>query len=764
VNNQIIQHHQLKNTNSGRDKLFWVIPLIWLLLCLAFYWEIFTMPGTYIVGGNDLNNMFRIWLDYSKSRILERQLPLWNPYLFSGFAFSSDPQPALVYPFTWFSMLFAAPKGLSYSLVLHIWLAAVGCTWWLRSCTNTQGNRLSWSSAFAGAAVYAFSGHTFARIQAGHIGVITTAAWLPWILWSLNTLSHHKSWKTVVGGAVSIGLAILAGHTATFIYVAIITGLYALMLTVNLPVAERKNYIVIALLAGLLGVMLSGLQLLPMLENIMTSTRVSNADYAFASRFSWPVGYLLTLLVPNFFGEPVTTGYWGDGVYEEMIFYVGILPLLLIWVAIRSLSTKTRHKHTVFWLVVSAIAILTAFGSHGTLHRLFYRFIPFISSMRAPGRVGFLFTCSAAFLTASAIHALQQTTSDERKFYTSYLTSSRILGVLTITTVLIILAFGVFAWGKDSNPEAGRFWHLANELAVFGLFFGMASGWILQWEKTYISVRLSAFATVIILLDLWTLGSSLVQVVPSPSSGYWNIVNRNIEPETGRVLPWGLSIFEQNGAMDYDIRSVFGYNPVEDAEYNRFITFNPDPRAMVYDLLNVAYVSATVPLAIDDTDTISLVNEDSGVFIYSRSTALSWVWIPDKVDSANIDEIIESINQPDFDPLHTAFIEPGMQCPYPQAGEVSIQPTMSPENIDATTHNASGVIVFSERYTAGWQARVDGQAVPIIKAYGILKAVCVPPGDHQIHLTYAPNSQKAGLLLTSLSVVICCILFFIRHH
>ena len=47
-----------------------------------------------------------------------------------------------------------------------------------------------------------------------------------------------------------------------------------------------------------------------------------------------PPAHLLTWLVPDFFGEPVTTGYWGAPVFEEYIYYIGVPALVLVALSI----------------------------------------------------------------------------------------------------------------------------------------------------------------------------------------------------------------------------------------------------------------------------------------------------------------------------------------------------------------------------------------------------------------------------------------------
>ncbi len=349
------------------------------LLCAVCYWDLLGLPADHIVAGNDLANMFLPWLRFAGDSLMQGRLPLWNPYLFSGAPFIANPQPALFYPPTWLALAAPVTRALGWLIVLHVWLAGVGMLAWLRS----EG--ASAAGALLGGAAFAFSGYFFARVQAGHLGVITTGAWLPFMLWAYRRAVTHRSWGLAILGGLPVGLAILAGHTASFIYVALALVAYAAFCTWEGRRGGRSTQAVLVPLAWvgvmlLMGTLLAAAQLLPMAQFALASTRPS-ADYGFAARFSWPPGYLLTLLIPNFFGEPVRTGYWGDGTYDEVIFYIGILPLLLALLGLR-----LRHRLVPFLAALGLGALLLAFGEYGILHRLFYRFVPLFQMTRAPAR------------------------------------------------------------------------------------------------------------------------------------------------------------------------------------------------------------------------------------------------------------------------------------------------------------------------------------------------------------------------------------------
>ncbi len=65
----------------------------------------------------------------------------------------------------------------------------------------------------------------------------------------------------------------------------------------------------------------------------------------------------------------------------------------------------------------------------------------------------------------------------------------------------------------------------------------------------------------------------------------------------------------------------------------------------------------------------------------------------------------------------------------------------------------TGYVVMSQTASFGWTARLDGNKVPIYRAYGFLCTVQVPPGDHTLVFSYDEPLVKAGLVLMVLSFI-----------
>jgi len=793
------------------------------LLCAAFYWDVLWLPADHIVAGNDLSNMFLHWLRFAVSSIQQGQPPLWNPYLFSGLPFIANPQPSLFYPPMWLALLMPVTRALGLIAVLHLWLSGVGMYAWLRS----EG--ASVVGALLGGAVLAFSGYFFVRMYAGHLGVITTGAWLPLLLWVHRRAVERRSWKLAVVGGLPAGLSILAGHTASFIYVALGLIAYAAFcaweswragqetrlrpesfgFAQDRPVEGAcpepvegsfpKNLVSIAPLAWagimlLVGLALAAVQLLPMAELAMRSTRQAAPSYDFAARFSWPPGYLLTLLVPNFFGEPAHTGYWGDGIYDEFVFYIGVLPLLLALLGLR-----LRHRLAPFLVALGLGALLLAFGKYGSLHLLFYRFVPLFRAARAPARAGFLFTLAAAALAGLAVTALQSSAEGkdgERMRLLEPLKWPLVLAVAGGALALVVAGFVAFALGRETNPAVGRLWHQANQVASFLFFFLLSAGLLMAWRGASSApprIGLGLLTLSLVVLDLWTFGSGVVEVVDVQESAYWRVVAQAVpDPQAARVLPWGLNTFDQNGGIEFGLRSVFGYDPLTLQRYEEFITSWPDPRARTYDLLNARYLVTTVPqeFPLEDQDQDQpapprLLFEQSGVYVYERPAALPRAWVVPRVEVMEDTEMLARVHTPDFDLRATALVDAASLAALsemPECDVVAVGETTELENeveevegnvgrlsiaastrveivryegnrIEAQVQGEGGLLIFSEVDYPGWRATADGDPTQLVRADYLLRALCVPEGEHRIVLVYDPPLLKLGLAITGLALL-----------
>jgi len=740
----------------SEHKESWGVPLGMLLLVLLPLADLVWLPpGQYLggeLGGSDFSFAMLPWWQFAVDSLRRGELPLWNPSVSSGMPFAANPQPALFYPPVWLVTVLPPTRVVGLLFILHLWLAGWGTYTWLRDEGASQ------RGAWFGAVVFAFSGYFLARMSAGQSDVVMTQTWLPWILWACRRAMRRRHWSWVVLGAVPVGFSLLAGHTATFFYVGIVLITYALYTawvedrgSVS-PAGARLLNFVRALLpvAGMVvvGCALAAVQLVPTLEFLSLSTR-QDAGYVFASRYAWPPSYWLTLLVPNFFGDLVNTGYWGDGIYVELICYVGVLPLALALVS----GVRLQHRLTRWLVGLTMGGLLLGLGGSSIVHRLAYNLVPLFRAGRAPARAGFLFTFAMAAWGGLLVTWVERRPEESLRDGRRWAVAGWVVG--TVAALVVLASLVLFTLQRDSNPEVGRFWHVANFTSLFLLFFLLTVALLAGWRRgRFTGAQGAVLATVLVLVDLWSFGRPLLRAVPVPQSDLWNNVaesvdNRGTEME-GRVLPWGVTIFEQNLGIPLGLESVFSYDPMGIERYDRFNSYIADPRARAYDLLHTRYVVAEHELSFaDDPSSLRLVEERGGVWIYERLGMFPRAWLVHQVEvREDGGALLARLNERAFDARQVALVEEALPCSLDRtdAEEEDVQITRRGNNVVELNVQAAAdaLLVLGEVAYPGWRVFVDGERVPIVRAYHTLRAVCVPAGEHYVTFSFVPVSLLIG--------------------
>ncbi len=718
-----------------------------LILSLLFLGRALIPPAGHALGGLDVRGLFYPWWEAAGEATRAGRLPLWDAGQFSGYPFLANPQVAFFYPPTWLAILLPPRIGISLFVALHLWIAGVGMLLWVWSMGGSQTG-----AGLAGLA-FAFSGFFAARVYAGHLGLIATTAWLPWLLSGTVWSIRRGDMAAAVVAGIPLGLAILAGHTASLIYIGIAWAACIIYLGLTgrgeqssgparwwLSITRQVG---IALVVGLA---LSGVQSLPFAEFSRVSSRAAAPNFEFATAYSMPPAHLITLIIPEFFGEPMRAGYWSVPNFEELTYYVGVLPLLGLALALREPTRST-------WLYIGLMAfgVLAALGSYGFLYRLLYDWLLPFRLLRAPGRAAFLFTFGASALLGETISAWERLDREERERAGGFLRGTIIIGALI--GVAGLAATGAAFSAIHPTETSGRLWHQVGGWALATTWLGMGGVLLMR----YVSAEAGPRAVVgwglaaLLLADLWTFGYKFVRVEPVTPSALWLDAQRIIGQTHSRVLPWGLSIFDQNGAAQVGLRSVFGYNALEIAANQAFAASVPDPRSTAYDVLGVEYVVAGVPL---DEYTrgerpLTLVGSTGSAWIYRRGRVLDIARLVYSVEAIGSTDVATArVHEPDFDPAATAILSEPPPC---EIGPIPGTPSAA-QILEArdghwrigTRSTTPALLVLSETAYPGWQVAVDGQPATSLTAYTVIRAVCVPAGTHVVEWVYRPSIYWIG--------------------
>ncbi|MBC7225219.1 MAG: hypothetical protein H5T59_13275, partial [Anaerolineae bacterium] len=148
--------------------------------------------------------------------------------------------------------------------------------------------------------------------------------------------------------------------------------------------------------AVLVAVLLGAAQFLPTAELAWQSQRQAGAERTFAMTYSFWPWRLITLAVPDFFGNPGHGDYWGYANYWEDAAYVGLLPLFLAayagwrWVRSRRNPPDARPQAlrlAPFFLFLVPVSLLLALGKNLPLYPLVFRWVPGFGFFQAPARL-----------------------------------------------------------------------------------------------------------------------------------------------------------------------------------------------------------------------------------------------------------------------------------------------------------------------------------------------------------------------------------------
>jgi hypothetical protein len=177
-------------------------------------------------------------------------------------------------------------------------------------------------------------------------------------------------------------------------------------------------------------------------------------------------------------------------------------------------------------------------------------------------------------------------------------------------------------------------------------------------------------------------------------------------------------------------------------------------------LLQLGAVSTVVALHTDGLDRLDLVASFPGVFpepirVFRVPDPLPRTYAVQGVRIADGAEALATVADPAFDPAHEVILPTGAPVvPSRVFAGTSRVAEFRPDRVvlEAEMEEA-GLVVLVDGYGTGWQATVDGQRRPLLRANLAFRAVRVPAGRHRIELVDRPRSVVAGLGLSSAGLV-----------
>jgi len=712
----------------------WLMPIVLAVLTL-----IFMRPLALPARGQGIDSPDMVHMNYPLQQLMydtlrSGELPLWNPHEFIGHPIAGNPQSALFYPVTWFVWLVGVVRGLNISFVLHTWWGAWGMAVLMRRF------KASYVGSLLAGIIFTMSGLAAARLYAGHYTQFSTFAWLPWMMAAFEYALARGTWLATLPGMAATGLAALAGHPQMLVYGGVcLVALWiyhVLMADDLLTMLWKASRVILSMVIG--GAILGAALIVPTLELSNLSQR-SDTDISFANSYVLPPAQMITLVVPGFFGNPITPPnyYWGANYYEEYNAYAGLLPLIAI-----PLAFRWRRRENGFFLALIAFGIVGSLGLEGALMPIIWRWLPILQSFRGPSHALLFVVIGMAGLTAFLVTALQNSTPEERetalrpavKFWVPALSAACFFGAVYFS--------GWYASASHVEPMPTRALVISSALAESGAI--ALAVWLALWlwtERDIKALRWALLVTcLVVTLDAWHMMPTLVNVTTLVEDPIWAGARAHIPtgPDARVVGPLGFeNVANQTGHLN-----VSAYDPLGIERYVKLqaLSDKGDPTTPVNTLLGVKYFMTTKPF---DKPNFKLLGIEQAGIYYERTDPFPRAWVAKNiVVEANDDAVRASIAAGKENLAETVYVDRAVDCP--ASGGTATITDYRANSVTITTGGGGGLLTLSDQYYPGWEASVDGKTAPIVRADTVFRGVCVPAGDHTVRFEYRPRSVMLG--------------------
>lgn len=780
------------NFNSDRAVITLLILASLLLFTKTFLQGLYPFPGNLLVsffypwfsGGwegydswtvhkaflsSDALRQMIPWRHLAIDLFKQGQLPLWNPYSFTGTPLLANLQTAAFYPGN--IIFFVLPFFWAWNFYIIIQPVALMLSLYLL----LRHWKISPLAALIPSFSWATTSFSLGWLESGIIG--HTLIWLPLIILAIDKLHHRLQARYICLLLFATTTAFTAGHIQSFLFSIIAICLYWLTLTRTNTLKHHPFTWLSGLILWLTTTFgLVTFQLLPALELHHLSPLTKGFAYQVFLDLPTPIKNLLTVFAPDFFGHPGTYNLWTD-IYGDGTPFIGIITLFF---AIYSIKL-VKNWRVLFFLTLTLITLTYIFP--GPLYHLAAfthapifsqtltaraMFIP-IFSLTVAAAFGIdhflnrqssrwfwvlIFIFSLVYLTLLGVTFLgPKLTSLTPELTTNFHTSFRnlILPIFVFASLpvaslvfskflprptLFILAifipttlFAIYRTQKTLPFSPAKFFypgHLAiDQLNTYGIdrFAGRDSAHIetnlsvyyrLFSAEGYDSLRIDRFA----------------ELMASQETGK---LPATYSKSDAKFYP------EENGYRKtlLDLTGTKYFLDKRDTDYG---TWDPEPQNFPGDRVKLDW-------------------QHTKFKTYSRTTALNRIFlVGDYLVETDPNAIISRLHDPNFSLHLTLILEEPVVGDYsfapPGEGSVTLH-QYSPNHLSLTTNSLTDSLLFlSDAHYPGWVATVDNQPTPIYRANYAFRAIPVPSGRHQVTFSYRPYSFQRGLGISLFTLII----------
>ncbi|HEY64163.1 MAG TPA: hypothetical protein G4O02_06285 [Caldilineae bacterium] len=721
------------------------------LAVIGFFWRVVSGRAYMPADGGDLASFLYPMYHFAARTLRSGHLPLWNPHLYSGYPLAADPQSGFLYPFNLLVFLlfpritYPVMEGLS---LFHFWWMGMGTYLFLRDLPPARP--LNRWAALAGALAVTFCDPMLTHF--GNLNLIAVGSWLPWTMWAFRRSEVRRSWRWIIAAGLLLGIGTLAGHPQMSLFIGLALALDVALRVLLMPRWNGRRALTdLGRLAGV--ALISGLVAAPVLLPAWQLTHYTTRaawDYTQTVSYSLSPAQLIGWIVPGFFGRGPQF-HWGPWDRVE-IGYIGILPLVLAAVAV----TARRDRITWRLLGLAIGSFLVALGIYALPHGWLTWIVPGLSQLRAPARMLLVTDLALAGLAALGLDTLlREKPRADAPIRVVWRGTWALVGALGLLALGLYLALMM---RQDADPRVVLHIAVALISAMLSLGFAIASAlWLAAWRSGI--ARRHTLAWIAVALILLDLGNGAYNDISGtePTKGFDHpalVRFLQSQPGPARIdARTGIEgIWQPSAALVHGLDDVWGVvNPLVLADYERYWEGMRSRSSRLYDVLNVGYVVARKDVELDWDKFELAFDGDPNLNAYRNRRALPRAQVVyQAVAVTDHEQAWVAVHAPDFDPAKQVVVEGGE--PLSAAGTDPTSVTWEqdgPNRVRITAELAMpGYLVISQAWYPGWEARLaTGERLPVLRANYAFQAVPLPPGRHEVTLTFRPLSWWIGLII-----------------
>lgn len=713
---------------------------------------------------------------YLHDALAEGRLPLWEPRINAGFPLFAEGQVGALYPPNWLGAALLSPaQAVTWSVLVHLWLAGAGMFLYLR-----RGLSSGWHGALLAGIVYGLSGFLVVRGMSPNF--VAATAGVPWLFLALEVgLRTGRPARVGLCGGI-VALQMLAGHPQAAAYGALAAVLYGGLRTWQLqcwPIAWRGALIAVP------GVAICVVQLWPTMELAALTARAGAIEYSQFVAMSLPPERLLTLVLPDWFGNSAHGSYWGraDGFFIQLCGYVGVLTLPLAVVGARQSHTSARAGLA----LLTVLGLMLSLGQFSGLFETLYA-VPGLRQFRIPTRFLMWWAFGAAALAGLGLDRMLR---DQRPLRSG--------SVVLVAQLLVVLTAVVMLPGEapSLSAEAGTIWQRwtadvsadlwrAVPLLLIGILLMSpsvmrAGRWIGPLILLVTFADLRSFA-----VDFnGTIPASVYEMTPATARAI-----QLAEAEPSSVPAWGQfrvaslvsehnTDYDWHGGWTHDTSSyraypgtlrlytaglfglantMPGWSPLHLRAHWEFASGYPAWLGRA----NTRYVVTPQPLP---AALARVVHQDS--LVVSRlldSLPRAWV-APTSSVVADADERLRLMRSPGFNPRQTVVLEQQPERSW-QGGRFAEATVLSydADRVRIGLPGQAGTLVLADTAAPGWRVYVDGEQRQLLQANHVFRGVAVAATDQQVEFVYEPRSVYVGSWISAIGGVFWVLLLIMMRR